>query len=197
MEQQKIQSTVVFRLLANSKKRIVALQGGARSGKTYNVLVYFISRLLQENGKVLTIVRDSLPSIKGSVLRDFIDILTRLGIYDEMKHNKTENVYDLNGNIVEFVSADQPHKIRGRKRDYLFVNEANEISYDAWLQLAFRTEKMIVVDYNPSESESYLWDHVLTRDDVDFHITTYRDNPFLPEELVAEISLVRNATLRS
>jgi phage terminase large subunit len=163
------------------------------SGKTYNILIWFIVKLLQENGKTLTIVRQSLPSIKGTVLRDFIDILGRLGIYDENNHNKTDQIYEMNGNIIEFVSADQPQKIRGRARDYLFCNEANELSYDAWMQLIMRTEGKIVIDYNPSDVSSWIYDMVIPRDDADFYITTFRDNPFLPKELIMELERMKDA----
>jgi phage terminase large subunit len=189
----KLQTNKVFELLMDSKKRITVMQGGSRSGKTYNILIWFIVKLLQENGKTLTIVRQSLPSIKGTVLRDFIDILGRLGIYDENNHNKTDQIYEMNGNIIEFVSADQPQKIRGRARDYLFCNEANELSYDAWMQLIMRTEGKIVIDYNPSDVSSWIYDMVIPRDDADFYITTFRDNPFLPKELIMELERMKDA----
>ena len=95
------------------------MQGGSRSGKTYNILIWFIAKLLSEKSKVFTIVRASLPSIKGSVMRDFIDILTKLGIYKDTNFNKTESSYYIGTNLVEFVSIDQPQKIRGRARDYV------------------------------------------------------------------------------
>jgi len=189
----KLQTNKIFEILQDSKKRITVMQGGSRSGKTYNILIWFIVKLLQENGKTLTIVRQSLPSIKGSVLRDFVDILSRLGIYSEDNHNKTEQIYQLNGNVVEFVSADQPQKIRGRARTYLFCNEANELSYEAWMQLIMRTEGKIVIDYNPSDISSWIYDDVIPRDDADFYITTFKDNPFLPKELVDELERLKDA----
>jgi phage terminase large subunit len=189
----KLQTNKIFEILQESKKRITVMQGGSRSGKTYNILIWFIIKLLQENGKTLTIVRQSLPSIKGSVLRDFVDILLKLGIYDENNHNKTEQVYTMNGNTIEFVSADQPQKIRGRARTYLFCNEANELSYEAWMQLIMRTENKIILDYNPSDVASWIYDNVIPRDDADFHITTFRDNPFLPQELIDELNRLKDA----
>ena len=188
-----LKTNKVFEILTDSDKRITVMQGGSRSGKTYNILIWFIVKLLQENGKTLTIVRQSLPSIKGTVLRDFIDILGRLGIYSEDNHNKTDQIYSLNGNIIEFVSADQPQKIRGRARQYLFCNEANELTYEAWMQLIMRTEGKIVLDYNPSDLSSWIYDSVIPRDDADFHITTFKDNPFLPKELVMELERLKDA----
>lgn len=163
------------------------------SGKTYNILIWFIVKLLQERGKTLTIVRQSLPSIKGSVLRDFIDILNKLNIYSESNHNKTEQIYSLNGNTIEFVSADEQQKIRGRRRTYLFCNEANELHYEAWMQLIMRTEGKIVIDYNPSDVSSWIYDDVIPRDDADFYITTFKDNPFLAPELVNELERLKDA----
>lgn len=188
-----LQTNKVYDILAESNKRITVMQGGSRSGKTYNILIWFIVKLLQEKDKTLTIVRQSLPSIKGTVLRDFIDILTKMNIYSEDNHNKTDQIYSLNGNVIEFVSADQPQKIRGRRRDYLFCNEANELSYEVWMQLIMRTEGKTVIDYNPSDISSYIYDHVIPRDDADFFITTFRDNPFLPKELVSELERLREA----
>ena len=112
-----VTTNVVFEVLQNSNKRISIMQGGTRSGKTYNVITWFIVKLLQEKGKTLTICRSSLPSIKGSVMRDFVEILSKYGLYSEEKHNKTDNIYFLGGNVVDFVSTDQPQKIRGRKRN--------------------------------------------------------------------------------
>ncbi len=104
----KLQTNKIFEILQESKKRITVMQGGSRSGKTYNILIWFIIKLLQENGKTLTVVRQSLPSIKGSVLRDFVDILSRLGIYSEDNHNKTEQIYQLNGNVRLLQLTQQP-----------------------------------------------------------------------------------------
>ena len=188
-----VTTNVVFEVLNNSKKRISVMQGGTRSGKTYNVLTWFIVKLLQEKGKTLTICRSSLPSIKGSVMRDFIEILSKYGLYSEEKHNKSENLYFLNGNTVEFVSTDQPQKIRGRKRHYLFINEANEVNYESWMQLALRTTDKIVLDYNPSDYYSWIYDKVIPREDTDFTITTYKDNPFLDKNIIAEIERLKDA----
>jgi phage terminase large subunit len=169
------------------------MQGGTRSGKTYNILIWYIIKLLNERDKVLSIVRQSLPSIRGTVMRDFIDILDRMGLYKEENHNKTENVYMLGTNIIEFVSIDSPQKIRGRTRNYCFINEGNELSYDGWLQLVMRTKEKVVIDYNPSDTTSWIYDHVIPRNDADFHITTYRDNPFLDKDIVDEIERLQQA----
>lgn len=136
---------------------------------------------------VITIARATYPSLRGSVLRDFIDILNGFEAYNPEHHNKTESTYALNGNLVEFISLDQPQKVRGRKRDILFVNEANEITLEGWNQLLFRTTGFAVLDFNPSDPMHWIYDDVQTREDATTLITTYKDNPHLPDVVVAEI----------
>ena len=120
-------------------------------------------------------------------MRDFFYILTHHERYEDNMHNKSNSEYKLFGNLVEFISLDQPMKVRGRKRDLLFCNEINEIDYESWNQLIFRTSEKIICDYNPSEEYHWLYDKVLTRSDVDFHITNYTNNPFIEDSLKEEI----------
>lgn len=120
-------------------------------------------------------------------MRDFLEILKRYEIYEEKYHNKTNNEYSLNGNLVEFISLDQPQKIRGRKRNLLYINEANELYFEDWQQLIMRTTGKVVIDYNPSDAFHWIYDKVIPREDCEFFKTTYKDNPFLEPELVKEI----------
>ena len=124
-------------------------------------------------------------------MRDFITILKQYGLYREEHHNKSNSEYKLNKNLIEFISVDQPQKIRGRKRDILFINEANELDFEDWQQLVFRTQEKIVLDYNPSDEYHWIYDKVLVREDVEFYKTTYLDNPFLERSIVKEIELLR------
>lgn len=168
-------------------KRIIALQGGTRSGKTYSALQWIIRNCIAYKGLTYSIVRQTLPALKASAYRDFIEILNTSGLYREAKHNMSEYTYSLNGNLIEFFSIDNEQKLRGRKRDVLFVNEANEIDLEKWRQLLFRTTGKVIIDYNPSMFESWIYDHVLTRDDCALLITTYKDNPHLSPDIVREI----------
>lgn len=190
---QTIQTNKVFPFLRDSRARITSLRGGTRSGKTTNTLIYWIVRLLGEQGSVLTIARQTMPALRASAMRDFFDILDRLGLYDPACHNKTSNEYKLNGNLVEFVGLSESMRVRGRKRTYLFVNEANECQMEAFRQLLFRTTGKVVIDYNPSEAFSWIYDEVETRPDCDLLVTTYLDNPFLEASLVQEIERLKEA----
>jgi phage terminase large subunit len=190
----KIRTNKVFEFLMKSRKRIKSLRGGTRSGKTYNTLIYFIVKLLQtQTPRTLTIARQTMPALRASAMRDFFEIIDTLGLYDPANHNKTANEYHLNGHLIEFVGLTEDRRVRGRKRDDLFINEANEITLEAFRQLAFRTTGEIVIDYNPSEPFSWVYDDVETRDDCELCVTTYLDNPFLENTLIDEIERLRDA----
>lgn len=144
-------------------------------------------------GSIVTVVRKTLPALKGSAYRDFFEILERDGLYDQDHHNKSEMTYELFGNLVEFISVDQPQKIRGRKRNICFINEANELSWEDFFQLNIRTTDKMILDYNPSDEYHWIYEKLQTREDADFFVTTYKDNPYLEKELVEEIERLQSA----
>jgi len=189
----KIQTTEIYQMLEdNMDTRLLLFQGSARSGKTYNILIWLVIYLLKTPDKTLSIVRKTLPALKGSVLRDLKEILETLEIYNPTDWKKQEGYYTLpNGSVIEFFSTDEEQKLRGRKRDILFINEANELTRDDYVQLAIRTTEKIVMDYNPSDLYSYIYD-LIEEEDVFFHKSTYKENPFLTDEIVKEIESLKD-----
>lgn len=187
----RIQTTRVYSEVSDAVKRgyrTISAQGSSRSSKTYNIVLFLCLYLLEHQNTRLSVVRKTLPAMRGSVLYDFKDILVRLGIWADANFNKSEMIYTFpNGSFVEFFSTDQEQKLRGRKRDILFVNEANELSFVEWQQLAMRTAQFKILDYNPSFSEDH-WIMKLNEESGVYHfITTYRDNPFLEQTIIDEI----------
>jgi phage terminase large subunit len=179
----------------NSKKRFCVNQGGTRSAKTYSILQVLIEFcwLNNNSGQIISIVRKTSPALKGTVYRDFFEILEKEGWYDPNLHNKTDKTYILFGNLIEFIAVDEGQKIRGRKRDIAYLNEANELTTDDFDQINFRTRLKIIIDYNPSFLEHEWIDPLIERKSVtDFYITTYRDNPFLPDDQVREIEAIKS-----
>lgn len=168
-------------------KDLIMLQGSARAGKTMNTMIFLVLQSLNERLKI-SVVRQSLPVIKRSVLEDFKNIMIRMGQWDDKRFNKTDCIYYFpNGSIMEFFSAEDEQKLRGPSRDILYVNEANEISYYAFSMLRQRTYKYTIIDYNPSFTEEH-WIFPLMTDNRSYHfISTYKDNIFLPEPAVREI----------
>ena len=188
-----IESNIVFKHLSNSSKRITIEQGGTRSGKTYNILTWLIYKYCFENtGKVISIYRKTLPSLRATAMRDFFEILNAGELYNSEYHNRTNNEYTLNGNLIEFDSLDNPTKVRGRKRDVLIGNEINEFAWEDFFQLLIRTKEKVILDLNPSDEFHFIYDKVATRDDAELFITTYKDNPFLEDSLVAEIERLKD-----
>ena len=185
MTKPKIQTNIVYKHLSSTDKKIIVEQGGTRSGKTYNIILWIVfNYCTQNNGKVITVCRKSFPSLRATVMRDFIGILQAYNVYQESNHNKSNSEYNLFGNLVEFISLDMPQKIRGRKRDLLFVNEGNE--------LLFRTQDKIILDFNPSDEYHWIYDKLITRDDCAFFRTTYLDNPFIEDSIRKEIERLRD-----
>ena len=182
----KIQTTKVFQDLISQQNRICVFQGSSRASKTYNILIYWVYRLLQEDNKVLSVVRKTLPALKGSVLRDLKQILIDFGVYDANKWHSVDGYFELGTNIIEWFSVDDETKLRGRKRDYLFINEATEVTYDEYIQLVLRTSGRIVLDLNPSLWKSWIYD-LEGNEDVFYTVVTYKDNPFLEQSLINEI----------
>ncbi len=192
MTKPKIQTNIVYKHLVNSNKKIVVEQGGTRSGKTYNILLFIIFHYCTHNkNKIITICRKTFPSLRATVLRDFLQILNHYEIYRDEFHNKSSSEYHLFGNLIEFTSLDQSQKIRGRKRDLLFINEGNELYWEDWQQLIFRTQERIILDFNPSDEYHWIYDNVITREDCAFYKTTYLDNPFLEDVIKEEIERLK------
>lgn len=185
-----IKSTVIFEknyeALNDPSIRFVINEGGSRSSKTYSLCQLVIIYCLQNNNKVVSIIRKTFPALRATVLRDFIEILKELNIYSVEDHNKSEHIYTFpNGSIVEFFSVDDEQKIRGRKRDIAWCNEANELYFDDFTQLNMRTETKLIFDYNPSESTSWLYE--LPTEESVLIKSTYKDNPFLPQSIRSQI----------
>ena len=128
-------------------------------------------------------------------MRDFFEVLNGFDLYKKSNHNKSENIYKFdNGTIVEFFSADDEQKLRGRKRNICWVNEANELLYDDFSQLNLRTAKengtaKLIFDYNPSDSNSWLYK--LPTEETYFIKSTFRDNPFLDDNTIKQIEQLK------
>lgn len=181
-----------FLIKSVPKYRICALQGSSRSAKTYSVLQYLISLAHKYNIGVISICRESYNALKATAMRDFFDILTDAGLYDDSKFHRTDHTYTLNGNIFEFFGLDSPGKVQGRKRDILFVNEIMETDERIYRQLVIRTTGKIIFDFNPTQVEHWVYGE-MAREDATSLISTYKDNPHLNAETIAEIEYLQQA----
>ena len=183
MREQKAKSDL---FLANywSKAKVVVNQGGTSSGKTWSILDLLFFLGIKEKGVVITVVGQDVPNLKKGAYRDAKRIWMAdpyyLAWYD--KPNESDRTFTAkNGSIIEFSSFSDEQDARSGKRDYLFINEANGISYAVYWQLAIRTKKKIFLDYNPS-SRFWVHDNLIGAKDVELLISDHRHNVFLTQE---------------
>ena len=179
----KINTTITFENLLESKSRVTQHIGGTRSGKTYAILQFLIVEALQTR-QAITIVRRTIPSLKRTVIKDFKDILSDIGIWNDDNFNTTDRTYRLSESTIQFINSDDPEKLRGLKSDILFIDEASEIDEESYFQLSIRTTGRIILAYNPTVSP-YHW--LRQMQDCDRFVTTYKDNAYLPTEMVKAI----------
>lgn len=194
------QFTTATKKLLKLKRRIRAVPGGTSAGKTISIEQILIDDAQSDDAPTLTsIVSETFPHLKRGAMRDFKNILQGHGYWQEKRWNATDCIYTfprldkrdrvigLNGSQIEFFSADQPSKVRGPRRDRLFVNEGNNITYEAWDQMLVRTREYAFIDWNPT-NEFWFYTEVLNkRDDIDFLTLTYKDNEGLEESIVRDI----------
>lgn len=180
-----ITPTTAFNKIAQMTNPIRIVQGGTSAGKTYSILLYLIYYSLKRE-VLISVVAESIPVIKRGAYKDFINILKQLNLYDESKHNQTDRTYKLNNSTFEFFGAEDSSKLRGSRRDILFINEANNVTFEAFQELNVRTKLFTFLDYNPSAS-FYAHTELIGNDDVDFLIVTYKDNEYLDGKIVKEI----------
>ena len=178
-----INTTITYEHLLDANHRITQHIGGTRSGKTYAILQYLITEACRE-GQTITIVRKTIPSLKRTVMKDFIDILKTLNIWNESNFNITDRIYKINDSSIQFISTDDADKLRGIKSNILFIDEASEIDEESYFQLSIRTTGRIILAYNPTISP-YHW--LRQMQDCDRYVTTYRDNIYLEESVIKAI----------
>ena len=183
--------TTATQKIKQLKKRVRVLQGGTSSSKTFSILLILIAYAEQKPNTEISVISESIPHLKRGAIKDFLKILVYSERFEESRFNKTDLKYKFpNGSFIEFFSVDQPDKLRGARRDVLFINECNNVPFDAYQQLAIRTKKFIYLDYNPSH-EFWVHTELLNDIDTDFVILTYKDNEALDLSIVKEIEKAR------
>ena len=183
----KFTTTTTLNKILNLKKRVKIIQGGTSSAKTISILLILIDIAQSHKDKTISIVSESFPHLRRGAIKDFLEIMEGHGYYKDDLWSKTDFTYRFEtGSKIEFFSADSPDKVRGPRRDILFINEANNISFDTYTQLAIRTDGDIYLDYNPV-SEFWVNTEILNKQENDYIIVTYKDNEALSKTIVDEI----------
>lgn len=181
--------TQAYRKIKTLSKRIRAIPGGTSASKTVSILLYLIAMAQTDTSPTVTsIVAESFPHLRRGAMRDFLLILNEHQYFKDERWDKTNSVYTFEtGSQIEFFSVDQPEKVRGARRDRLFINEANNIAFTAFEELEVRTKEFIFLDWNPTNSFWYYEDVKGKRDDLEELTLTYLDNEALSSEIISSI----------
>jgi phage terminase large subunit len=180
----------VFEWNYGCTKPIVVNQGGTSAGKTYCILQVLILKGAEKPNQIITVVGQDVPNLKVGAIRTFEMVLADspfLASFINPKPNKTDKTWSFNnGSIIEFKSFDDEQDSKGGRRDYLFINEANGISYAIYDQLQVRTKTQVFIDYNPTAP---FWAHseLIGNPEVQLFISNYKHNPFLDPRIVKKI----------
>jgi phage terminase large subunit len=188
----RVKKTIAFHKLRKLQSRIRVVKGGTSASKTISILCLLIDYAIRNEGKEISVVSESIPHLRRGCVKDFLSILKSLNRYEESQYNKSTLKYTFtNGSYIEFFSTDQPDKLRGARRTDLYINECNNVPFDAYTQLAVRTSGTIWLDYNPS---SLFWvdKELIGKEDTDYITLTYKDNDALPETIIKEIEKARD-----
>jgi phage terminase large subunit len=190
------QRTTAQAKIAALRSRVRVVQGGTSSSKTYSIIPTLIMYAVNNKGAEISIVSESIPHLRRGAIRDFLKIMIAIGNSLNGWNKSTLTYTFSNGSFIEFFSADQSDKLRGARRDVLFVNEANNINWESYHQMSVRTRKFIYIDYNPTQE---FWAHteLIGRPGTDFVILTYKDNEALEPAIVKEIEAARDKASES
>ena len=175
-----IRTTAINKIKALTKF-VKGIQGGTSAGKTFGVLPILIDIAAKSKLTEISVVAESIPHLKRGAMKDFKKIMKETGRWFDSRWNATDFKYTFaNGSEIEFFSADNDAKLRGARRDYLYMNEANNMVFHAYTELASRTKLGVYLDWNPT-NEFWFHTELQNDDDVDFIIVNYLDNEACPE----------------
>ena len=187
-----IKRTKAFYKLQELTKRTRVVRGGTSASKTFCILLILINDAITNKGKEISVVAESIPSIKRGALKDFLTIMQNLNRFNEAQFNRSSLKYTFaNGSYIEFFSTDQPQKLRGSRRTDLFINECNNIPFSSYGELSIRTSGVIWLDYNPTHP-FWVDKEVIGQEDVDYITLTYKDNDALAPTIIKEIEKARD-----
>jgi phage terminase large subunit len=185
-----IRTTAINKIRALTARKKV-IQGGTSAGKTFGILPILIDKAAKNERLEISVVSESIPHLRRGAMKDFIKIMMETGRYNDGRWNRSLLTYNFaNGSYIEFFSADQEGRLRGARRNVLYVNEANNIPFEAYHQMAIRTSGEIYLDFNPTQE---FWAHteVLTEPDAQLLILNYLDNEALPDTIKHDIEQAR------
>ena len=173
--------TTAIKKIRTLTRFVKGVQGGTSAGKTFAILPILCDIATKNPLSEISIVAESIPHLKRGAMKDFKKIMVETGRFDDARWNASDFKYTFaNGSQIEFFSADNDAKLRGARRDWLYMNECNNMTFHSYTELASRTKQGVYLDWNPTNT---FWFHneLLNDKDVDFLTINYTDNEACPE----------------
>lgn len=181
-----LKQTTALTKISNLRRRLRIIQGGTSASKTFSVMAYLIHVAQGNQNLIISVVSESIPHLRLGAMRDFTTIMKWHRYWNESAWNSTFSTYTFpSGTIIEFFSSDSD-KAHGPRRDILFLNECNNVSYEVYTQLETRTRKIVILDFNPVQ-EFWVHTEVMPHNAHDFLKLTYKDNEALEPAIVRSI----------
>lgn len=189
--------SVLFKQNYLSTAHVVINQGGTSSGKTFAIEQALFCLACENPKQVITIVGQDIPNLKAGALRDALNIYSSSPVLQAKikSYNKSDRIFEFfNSSIIEFKSYDNGQDAKSGKRDYLFINEANGLTWDVYTELALRTKKRIFIDYNPNTG-FWVHEHLIGKPGVQLIVSDHRHNPFLGQEVRDKIEALKTVDI--
>lgn len=182
-----LQQTTALRKISRLKKRIWVIQGGQGAGKTFSILILICNYAKANPNKEIFIASQELTKMRITVIKDFINVMKMVGIYQDDRFPGGTFYRFTNGSFIKFIGLDKEDLGKGLRSDLVFVNEANKVNFESYRELTSRA-KRVIIDFNPN---NHFWAHdeIITRTDADHLVLTYRDNELLADSERYEIEL--------
>lgn len=164
------------------------LEGSSRSGKTWSavdIIIWLCTEV--ETNCTINIYRQTYNEFKTTLYDDFKRRLDDFGLPNKFHNAEDVKSFKIGDNKIFFLGCDKVGTAHGGGCDYAFFNEMMHIPKAVFKQSVMRCRKFWWGDYNPSYTDHWVFDSVVTRSDVAFLRTTFIDNPYISDKERVEI----------
>lgn len=204
----KINVTRLFEETFRADRPVIIHRGGARSSKSYSVIQYLVYRLTNEPDIKMIIARKTLPALKVTAQKVFIDLLNDYGYMRYCNYNRSDNmlIYKPTNGFVLFASVQDPERLKSSEWNVVFMEEANEFTFNDYMILRLRLSapsnsdlgNKIILALNPVDAFNWVKTELVDKDtnNVEEIVSNYKDNPFLSDDYINLLNSMKDPYYR-